>query len=536
MKVEKRYLILPIGYEARGKKLCLYRGGELVAEADLPLDTVCPDYELYWDLSARLGEELCLEIEPEIDFVPRFADEAPEGTVVGKPGGVSFDEKYRPQTRFSPQKGWMNDPNGLVYDGERYHLFFQHNPFSHRWSNMHWGHAVSDDLLHWEEKEPALSPDALGTIYSGSAVMDRENRSGLGKDGKAAMLLFYTAAGGTSRRSKGARFTQCLAYSTDGGKNFKKYPGNPVVSHREAENRDPKVIYVPEISAYVMAIYLDGNRYALLRSENFLDWTFLQELTLPDDAECPDLYPLSWDGDPSARYWVFSGASDRYVIGSFSEGVFRPLFETGRLHYGRNSYAAQTFSDIPASDGRRIRLSWNTMQTPGTRFCCSLCTPCEMRLKKIGERPVLTAWPIREMRSLFLAEEKLALQNIGVGKRTLSRRAAKPQWMEFEVETTSDALFSLSLFGERVEVNAAENTLSCLGTVLPLGGMAGKMHFLLLADATGFEIFAGQGEAFSSLGFLADESLSSLTLDVRCGAVESLRASLASLSSVWHTT
>ncbi len=525
MKIENRFLILPLGYEARGKKLCLYRGEELVFEADVPLDPVTPDYEIAVDLSAYRGEELRLALSPEIDFSPRFADAAPEEAGI-------YREKYRPQAHFSAKRGWINDPNGLVYDGARYHLFFQHNPYSHRWSNMTWGHAVSGDLLTWEEKAPALLPDELGTMFSGSAVMDLENRSGLGAKGQGVMLLFYTAAGGTSRRSQGQKFSQCLAFSRDGGETFEKYAGNPVVSHREAENRDPKVIYVPELSAYVMALYLNDNRYALYTSEDFLHWTFLQELTLSGDAECPDLYPLTVEGS-GEKYWVLSGASDRYQLGHFTKEGFRPEGEVGRLHYGSNSYAAQTFSDIPVTDGRRLRMAWNTMQTPGTKFCCSMCTPCEMALKKIDEKVFLTAYPIAEYRRLFCHEEELSLNGLTLGKTLLSRRAPEPQWMDFSLDLSADALLSLSLFGERMEIDAEKGILSILSSNMPLCRREGKIRFLVIADTTGFEIYADRGQAFLCKGFLADFSLSRLELTIQRGEVKELTAQLAGLKSIW---
>lgn len=525
MKVENKFLLLPLGYDARGKKLCLYRGEEAVFEADMPLDPVSPDYEIAVDLSAYRGEELRLDLSPEIDFVPRFADAVPEKAGV-------YREKYRPKAHFSAKRGWINDPNGLVYDGSRYHLFFQHNPYSHRWSNMTWGHAVSGDLLTWEEKALALMPDELGTMFSGSAVMDYENRSGLGRDGKGVMLLFYTAAGGTSRRSKDKKFTQCLAFSRDGGETFEKYAGNPVVVHREAENRDPKVIYVPELSAYVMALYLNDNRYALYTSDDFLHWAFFQELTLSGDSECPDLYPLTVEGSDET-YWVLSGASDRYQLGVFTKEGFQPKGEAGRLHYGSNSYAAQTFSDIPVTDGRRLRIAWNTMQTPGTKFCCSMCTPCEMALKKIDGKVFLTALPIAEYKRLFCHEENLLRTGLTVGKTLLSRRAPEPQWLACSLTLSEDALLSLSLFGERLEIDAGKDTLSILGSTMPLCRRDGTARFILIADTNGFEIYADAGQAFLCKGFLADFSLSRLELTIQRGEVKELKAHLAGLKSIW---
>ena len=525
MKITKPFLAIPIGYAARGKKLCFYNGSDLVLELDAPVDAAYPDYVQYVDVARFMGEDLTVFTDPEIDVDIKLTDKIPVQEF--------YREKYRPQAHFSAKHGWINDPNGLVFDGERYHLFYQHNPYSHQWSNMHWGHAVSTDLIHWDEQALALAPDALGAMFSGSAVMDRENRTGLKENENDVLLLFYTAAGGSSLLSKGKPFTQCMAYSTDNGKTFRKYAGNPVVEHIEAENRDPKVVFVPEISAYVMALYIDDNRYALLSSSNFFEWKFLQELSLPGDSECPDLYPLYLDGDPKQKRWVFSGASDRYLVGDFKSGKFRPLKEAKRLHYGRNSYAAQTFSDVPKEDGRRLRIAWNTTQAPNVAFCGSMNIPCEMELKTFDQEETLTLWPAREVKTLFEQEDFPALSDLGPGKFSLGRRTYAPQWIECTVKASKDAVFELSLFGERVQINAEENTVRCMDATMPLYMRDGNIRLLILADALGFEIFCGEGQAFMCMGFLADYTLNRLELTVQQGNLTSFQGHLAALQSVW---
>ena len=319
LKVDRRYLILPVSEHAQVKKLCFEdESGKLLYDLDVRLDPVAAQHIYYADLGRFAGMTLNVRWDPEINFFPQLADELPEA------GG----ETFRPYAHFTANRGWINDPNGLVFYEGKYHLFFQHNPVGMHWGNMHWGHAVSDDLVHWEEKETALFPDEFGTMYSGCAVIDEKNVSGLKRSDHDPLLLFYTAAGDRSMLSQGKEHVQCLAYSTDGGETFEKYQGNPIIDHIIGGNRDPKVIFCPELDAYVMALYLDGETYALFRSENLLNWEIMQKIDLPGDDECPDFFPLYLGGE---KYWIFSGASDYYFVGKMAGGQFVPVQEVQRL-------------------------------------------------------------------------------------------------------------------------------------------------------------------------------------------------------------
>lgn len=531
MKIEKLtagYLVLPLGYLSKNKKIIIYADGKMVLEFDAPVDMLRPDYFKYLDLSALSGQKVEIITEPELDTPFSFTDR--------NPALPQYDEKYRPTAHFSAGLGWLSDPNGLVFYDGLYHLFFQHNPFAHTWSNMHWGHAVSRDLLHWKEREPALSPDELGTIFSGSAIVDRENRTGLKENEKDVLLLYYTAAGNTSKRSAGKPFTQCMAYSTDGGLTFTKYKNNPVIEHIEAENRDPKVVYVEEISAYVMALYLSDNRYTLLVSDDLLSWKFLQEISLPGDAECPDIYPLYLDEDRGKKRWVLSGAFDRFLIGEFRDGRFRPSGPPQQLHYGSNSYAAQTFSDIPETDGRRLRIAWNTTAVPQSCFGGSMCLPCEMRLQTIRQEEVVTAWPIAEISALFTERKTHLLEELSAGSNYLiDRLTPGAAWMEFWITPSEDGLFEWTVFGTGIEVNVPENIVRCMDKSMPLHLEDGQLHLLVIADTLGFEIFGGRGQSFMCMGFPADFNLNGLELRVHRGSLLKMECTLCGLENIWRS-
>src|SRR5579862_8521931 len=215
-----------------------------------------------------------------------------------------YSEPSRPQFHFTAKRGWLNDPNGLVYFNGQYHLFFQHNPFEPEWGNMTWGHAVSKDLVRWTQLDDAIEPDKLGTIFSGSAVIDEQNTSGLGANGQAPLVCIYTAAGGTNKASIGKPYTQCLAYSLD-GVTFTKYPGNPVLPHQIVNNRDPKVIWYAPTKQWLMALYLDGHTYGFFGSPDLKSWSKLSEIEVANAAECPDFFELPLDGNGGQKKWVF---------------------------------------------------------------------------------------------------------------------------------------------------------------------------------------------------------------------------------------
>ncbi len=237
----------------------------------------------------------------------------------------------RPRWHFTARRGWLNDPNGLIFLNGEYHLYFQHNPDAPDWGNLHWGHAKSRDLLNWEELPVALSPrSAADLCFSGSAILDTENASGLGEPGNPALLVYYTSTG------RG----ECLAYSLDGGMTFREYGNNPVIRHN---GRDPRVlVYAP--GHYVIAVYEEVNHIAFYRSENLRDWKFCSRIH--GFYECPELFELG-------GRWVLFGADTVYSIGSFDGETFLPETLPRRLIEG-DAYAGQTFSNCL----RRIAIFW----------------------------------------------------------------------------------------------------------------------------------------------------------------------------------
>ena len=315
-----------------------------------------------------------------------------------------YDELHRPQFHLSPRHSWMNDPNGLVWYRGEYHLFFQHTPGFMNHAANSWGHAVSADLVHWRELDTAIAPDEYGFIWSGSAVVDTDNSAGFAGGGERALVAVYTTGGFGAPRPNQPGATPCvqaIAYSTDRGRTFRRYSGNPVLGHVRAENRDPKVIRHAATRQWIMALFLDGNDFALYGSPDLKRWRHLCALEVADTGECPDLFELPVDGDPGDTRWVFWGAAGVYRLGSFDGTTFTPETPALRCEMGANGYAAQTWSDVPTEDGRRIQISWmRNGHFPAMPFNGQMSFPVELTLRTTPQGLRLCRQPVKELELL----------------------------------------------------------------------------------------------------------------------------------------
>lgn len=456
------------------------------------------------------------------------------------PVHVIYHETSRPQFHFTAQKGWLNDPNGLVYYKGEYHLFFQHNPFGTEWGHMTWGHAVSRDLVHWQPLPDALKPDALGTMFSGSAVVDWENTAGFQTGAEKALIALYTAAGDTSPESKGQPFTQCLAYSTDRGRTWTKYAGNPVLKHILGGNRDPKVVWHAPTRRWIMALYLDGDRFALFTSPNLKQWTKIQELALPGCDECPDFFALpvqngaGRSGDAAAHRWVFTAANGRYVLGAFDGQTFTP--ETGPLpsDYGGNFYAVQTYSDLPPSDGRRIQIAWMRGGSyPGMPFNQQMGFPCALTLRATSEGLRLYRWPVREIRRLYAETHTFRNLTVAEGSQPLPGLTGDLWDIEAAFEARDAAAFGLRVCGQEIGVSFKDGTLTCLGHSAPLPLEGGRVRLRVLVDRTSLEVFGNGGRVSLSSCFLPGQNERRLEIFATGGAVRVVSLAARKLRSVW---
>ena len=282
------------------------------------------------------------------------------------------NKKYYPLIHFAAEYGWLNDPNGLVYHDGIYELYFQHNPKGIEWGNIHWGHARSTDLIHWEELEPVLYPDENGMMYSGSGLKNEREALGLSKD---ALIFYYTAALHNWVEPEKTQFMIRYAYSLDGGSTLVK-TGEPVLESLYMDNRDPKVFWHEGSDAYILVLWLQKNDFGIFRSEDMEHFTLSQRLTLEGGYECPDLFELPVYDEKSqeitGKKWVFWTADSTFFIGSFDGYRFTEEY-AGQKANAMNSmpYAGQTFSGTEEV----ISISWLCTKCIGLRTTGAMSLP-----------------------------------------------------------------------------------------------------------------------------------------------------------------
>lgn len=474
IRIDHKFLVFPVNTLAAEKRLTFSAGGDVVYALDIRLNAVQPDFWAYIHVERFMGQTLDVSVEPETALEYRTAD--------AMDTAAAYAEPLRPQVHYTTPNGWNNDPNGMVYINGEYHLFYQHNPCEPAWGNMHWGHAVSRDMFHWQERDTALFPDETGTMFSGSGMVDAGNILGLQQGETPAVLLYYTAT---------EPFSQYLAYSTDGLKTVHKRGGGPVVPHIAGSNRDPKVIYCNELGAYVMALYLEGDVYCLLRSRDLLHWDMLQRISLPGDDECPDFFPLC--DRNGVRKWILMGASDRYLVGAFEDGLFVPCQDAADLHYGSGAYAGQSFSGLP--DGRIVRMDWGrygSLQLPGARFNGQMSVPAELTLVEREGEWRLSALPVREISCLYAShvqEENVAL---AAGEKCRIALEDAAQHMRIRASAAAGCL-RFTVFGRTVSCSFDDNRITVGECTAPLSLGGSGLDMEIVVDRTGFEIYLDGG-------------------------------------------
>jgi len=490
---------------------------------------------------------------------------------------AQYAEQYRPQVHFSPPSGWMNDPNGMVFFEGEYHLFYQYYPDSTVWGPMHWGHAISTDLMHWENLPIALYPDSLGFIFSGSAVVDVNNTSGFGKDGKPAMVAIFTLHDmkGQKEGRKDIE-SQGIAYSTDKGRTWTKYENNPVLkSPGTPDFRDPKVSWNAETKKWIMTLAV-GDHICFYSSPNLKEWALESEFGKGIGAhggvwECPDLFQLPVSGKADQKKWVLivninpggpnGGSATQYFVGEFDGHKFtNESTEIQWADQGKDNYATVTFANIPETDGRRISMGWMSnwqyaQVVPTGVWRSAMTLPRELKLISENNKYLLTSEPVKEIQ--LLRESKTELKP-GLIKEKLEI-AEPPMPAELDLKfsipaTDASTDFGIELYNSKGEnlligydkakgefyvnrTNAGNSDFSkdfsgIHVSPFALGGSSVDMH--LVIDAASVELFAMSGKVVMTEIFFPTESFSGIRLYSKNGNVQLDSGTVYKLNSIWE--
>ena len=555
LDVTEDYLLLPIQDDAPEGKICVVKDNEqkgTLMNVRLARERV--DSYVPFALSAYKGQHISIEIQG----VPETALCWKELKLSG-----SFDmvnkESFRPVYHHTPAYGWMNDPNGMFYKDGVYHLYFQYNPYGSKWGNMHWGHSVSKDLIHWDHLNPAIARDTLGHIFSGSTVVDKNNSAGYGKD---AIIAFYTSASDEHGQ------IQCMAYSKDNGRTYTKYEKNPILTPFDGlkDFRDPKVFWYEPAQKWYMIVSAD-KEMRFYSSSNLKDWEYQSGFgkgygVQPNQFECPDFIQLPVDGDKNNMKWVmivninpgcmFGGSATEYFVGDFDGKEFKCDTKpevTKWLDFGKDHYATVCFSN---TGDRVVAVPWMSNWqyanvTPIRQYRGANALPRELSLYTKDGQIYMAANAVKETAGLRKETRTIDNQTVKGESKIDEIFPQNEGAFEIEMDVTpgASAVAGMELlndkgektkiyldmkagklvmdrtesglvaFGEKAEPHAIENhdrrkTTSinykndfALGTWAPLSLCEGNTyHLQIFVDKCSVEIFANGGRiAMTNLVF-----------------------------------
>lgn len=539
--VNRRYLHLPVRTGAPMIRVKLVDAAQpaasptaILREFNIELVEKDPEFRVFVDMDQFQGKTIRIAADEVDEGGKPFegvtqADEIPDSKNL-------YREARRPQFHFTSRRGWLNDPNGLVwYDGE-YHLYYQHNPYGWNWGNMHWGHAVSKDLVHWTELPIALYPPKFDDwAFSGSGFIDSKNTAGFVADGdKPPLVAAFTSTG------RG----ECIAFSTDRGRTFREPTGNPVLKH---SGRDPKVFWHESSKRWVMAVYDEpgqGRRIiAFHTSPDLKTWT--PQGLVDGFYECPDLFELAVDDDPARRLWVIHAADGQYLVGNFDGRRFSvsPGASTRkhRLRHG-NFYAAQSYSNVP--DGRRIQIGWaNGITFPGMPFNQQMTVPCRLTLRTVApgsdgrEQIRLFAEPIKELETLRKAESRKSWSDLALDADANPLQDLSGDLFEIlatiEVKPGRTAPVEFNLRGIPLTYDPTASELRIKDVKAPLAAEEGLVKLRILLDRGSVEVFGNDGRVAISVGIAPEAANRSLGVRSIRGAARLKSLEVFELESAW---
>ena len=497
---QKKYLLLPVEEKMEHAHIRVVRDNQLVKTLNCRLAVDKVDYFVPYEVGE--GELFDISFNDNMR-----ATGAIDGFACWKRMSYSdsFDtknvEKHRPVYHHTPQYGWMNDPNGMFYKDGVWHLCYQFNPYGSQWENMTWGHSTSTDLVHWKAEPTAITPDALGTIFSGCCVVDKNNTAGFGND---AVIAFYTSAG--------ARQMQSMAYSTDGGKTFTKYENNPIITSNVPDFRDPHVFWNAEAGFWNM-ILAAGQQMSIYSSKDLKEWKHESDFGAEYGNhggvwECPDLMKMKVAGTDKEKWMLicninpggpFGGSATQYFIGEFDGHKFTcedEPSETKWMDYGKDHYATITFDNAP--EGRRVGIAWMSNwqyanQVPTKQFRSANSIARDFGLFEYNGETYCSVSPVKEMDAVrgqrisspsetceivvqLKGDAQLTLRN-SKGEKVVITYDAVEQTIDFDRRRSGDVSFS--------------EAFPCIVTS-PTYGQAKTLR--IFVDRCSIEMFEGDGK------------------------------------------
>ena len=515
MHITQQYLNIPISREAKMRVFQISVDGKLKREFPVQLAEGTIDYWSFIYVNEFKGQTITLSGPSTLVALNRIYQ---SNKINGE--DTLYKERNRPQFHFTVKRGWSNDANGPIFYKGQYHLFWQAFPFGVTWDTgfMYWGHAVSKDLVHWRELAPALMVDKLGSPWSGSSLVDRNNDGGWGKD---ALVLVYTAFDRFSHKQ-----VQCIAYSTDSGVTFTHFTGNPILdSNSEAgtnDTRDPKVFWYEPTRRWVMVLF-EKDGMSFYTSTDLKSWTWQSHFK--DLHECPDFFELPIDGDTSHMKWILHGGSSSYFIGSFDGKTFTPESPELRYAEGKNAngedilYAAQSFADMP--DDRRVQMAWGRITEQGMPFSQMMLFPTEFRLATTRDGLRLLATPIKEIERLHSKDYAWSSLTATDATRRLHLIPPGPLHVKMRVTLEKD---------DELTIRYQGNTLAAL-KFSDLDSGQGAVEILI--DKCVAEIFIDGGKRYIIKEIPATTNVHGIELEVgRSGSIFNT-LDVYKMSSIW---
>ncbi len=480
-----------------------------------------------------------------------------------------YKEQFRPQVHFSPKQHWTNDPNGMVYYKGVYHLFFQYYPESSVWGPMHWGHATSTDLIHWQQQPIALYPDTLGYIFSGSTVVDKNNTSGFGKHGEAPLVAIFTQHDPVGEKAGKNNFqNQSIAYSNDNGKTWIKYAHNPVLKNPGITDfRDPKVMWYEPERKWVMTL-ATKDHITFYSSPDLKTWTKESEFGKTIGAhggvwECPDLFTLD---DNGKQVWVLivninpggpnNGSATQYFLGDFNGKTFEVKDTTTRwIDYGPDEYAGITWSN---TGDRKIFLGWMSNWlyanvVPTTIWRNAMTIPRELKLKNEGNEVYVTSEPVKALSAI--ESKPVVLKNISVDNDFDLSSKINPLQLpcKLDIDLSKAHDFSVTLSndgGEKVVIgydkqanqyfidrtqsgNTDFNKEFAAKHFAPRFSNTGKINVSLIIDVSSVELFADDGLSVMTELFFPSKPYNHISIQSKENTIDALK--YTALKSIWNS-